>query len=134
MKGKEERMYLEGMGFAWRVFQREGAEGLEREIKYRGANNVPLNVTSKELTAVARARARDELMFVATAMAETLSKDLKLPPSVLKEFLSGFNEKVELFRYDHEAFENAMSELDRNFAMQNMCKRFLREGKEDGEN
>ena len=124
---KEQKLYLEGMAHALQVANKEGIEGLEREVNYRGANNLPLNVKSTELTAVARMRAKEELMIVATAMADTMNTDMKLPPSVVLDFLRKFNQKVDIFRYDKTALEKSQSKLDSMYALNETIKRFNEE-------
>lgn len=54
---KEQQLHLDGMAFAYRIAKAGGVEALEKEIAYCGINNIPLNVSSQELTAVARVRA-----------------------------------------------------------------------------
>lgn len=82
---KEQRIYLEGIAFAYKIAKEQGIESLEKEVKFRGANNCVLNVNYSELVAVTRGRCKDELMYVATASAVTLSEVLKLPPSRIKK-------------------------------------------------
>ncbi len=132
MKAKEQRIYLEGMAFAAKVAKERGLDGLEAEMKFRGANNAPLNVSMHELTAVARGRAKDELLFVATAMAETMVEDMKTPPSIVREFLAQFNARVEIYRMEPEEFRKAYGKLCRNVGLNEACRTFLEEEKENG--
>lgn len=124
---KEQRLHLEGMAFALKIVKKDGIDGLEKEIAFRGANAIPLNVSRYELTQVARLRAREELMIVATAMADTMSNEMKLPPSVILDFLRKFNQKVDVFRYDKEALEKAQTKLDSMYALNETIKRFNEE-------
>lgn len=124
---KEQKLYLEGMAYALQVAKKEGIEGLEREVSYRGANSLPLNVKSTELTAIARMRSKEELMIVATAMADTMNSDMKLPPSVVLDFLRKFNNKVDVFRYDKAALEKTQAKLDSMYALNETLKRFNEE-------
>ncbi len=127
IKSKEQRLYLDGMAFALRIAKSGGIETLEREISYRGIHDAPLNISQSELTAVARIRAKDELMIVATAMADTMSLDMKLPPSVILDFLRKFNQKVDIFRYDKEALEKAQEKLNSLYALNETIKKFNEE-------
>lgn len=124
---KEQRLYLEGMAHALQVANKDGIEGLEREVNYRGANSLPLNVKSTELTAVARMRAQEELKIVATAMADTMANDMKLPPSIILDFLRKFNNKVDIFRYDKEKLAKTQAKLDSLYALNETIKRFNEE-------
>ncbi|WP_455718064.1 hypothetical protein [Anaerosporobacter sp.] len=124
---KEQKLYLEGMAHALQIANKEGIEGLTREVNYRGANNLPLNVKSTELTAIARMRSKEELMIIATAMADTMNTDMKLPPSVVLDFLRKFNSKVDIFRYDKVALEKTQAKLDSMYALNETIKRFNEE-------
>lgn len=124
---KEQRLHLDGMSFALRVAKNGGVEELEREINYRGLHDAPLNISQAELTQVARIRAKEELMIVATALAETVTQDMKLPPSVAMEFLRKFNDKVDVFRYDQDALRKAQAKLDSMYALNEMVKKFNKE-------
>ena len=64
---KEQRIYLEGIAFAYKIAKEQGVEALAKEVKFRGANNCAMNVDYSELVAVTRGRCKDELMYVATA-------------------------------------------------------------------
>jgi hypothetical protein len=124
---KEQRLYLDGMAFAYKIAAQQGIDSLEKEIKFRGMNNVPLNVNRYELTQIARERAKEELIVVATALAETVTQDMKLPPSVAMDFLKKFNDKVGVFRYDAEALGKAQAKLDSMYALNEMVKQFNEE-------
>ncbi|WP_455715349.1 hypothetical protein [Anaerosporobacter sp.] len=124
---KEQKLYLEGMAHALQIAKQQGVEGLTREVNYRGANNLPLNVKSTELTAIARMRSKEELMIIATAMADTMNTDMKLPPSVVLDFLRKFNSKVDIFRYDKVALEKTQAKLDSMYALNETIKRFNEE-------
>ncbi len=66
-------------------------------------------------------------MVVATAMADTMSLDMKLPPSVILDFLRKFNQKVDIFRYDKEALERAQEKLNSLYALNETIKKFNEE-------
>lgn len=124
---KEQRLYLDGMSFALRIAKDGGVEALEREVNYRGIHEAPLNISQAELTAVARIKAKEELMVVATALAETVTQDMKLPPSVAVDFLKKFNTKVDIFRYDSDALGKAQEKLNSMYALNEMVKKFNEE-------
>jgi len=124
---KEQQLHLDGMAFALRIAKAGGIEALEKEITYRGIKNIPLNVSQQELTAVARIRAKEELIIVATALAETVTQDMKLPPSVAIDFLRKFNQKVDAFRYDKEALEKSQDKLNSMYALNEIVKKFNEE-------
>lgn len=43
-KTKEQRIYLEGIAFAYKIAKEQGIEALAKEVEFRGANNCVLNV------------------------------------------------------------------------------------------
>lgn len=128
---KERRAYNDGMAFALRVVQQSGIEGLEQELKLRGIKDLPLNVSSTELTAVARIRAQEELLMVATASASTLAEHIKMPPSTVMSYLKEFNNRVDLYRGNPEEYAAAQERLNRNIGLNEVCKSYAMEDKED---
>lgn len=126
---KEQRIYLDGMAFAYRICKEQGIEALEHEMKFRGVHDIPLNVDHKDVIKMVRGQQWDELMIVATASAATLSEDLHLPPTMTKKYLEGFSGRTDLFREDKEAFEAAQDRLNRDFGMNTVCEQFKEEYK-----
>ena len=129
---KERRAYMDGMAFALKIAKESGIEGLEKEIEFRGWANAPLNVSSTELIAAARMRAKDELQFVATATASTLTEHIKMPPSKVLEYLKEFNRRVVLFQHDPAEYEAAQTRLKLNIGLNDVCKLFVTEEEENG--
>ena len=129
---KERRAYMDGMAFALKIAKESGIEGLEKEIEFRGLTNVPLNVSRAELIQAARMRAKNELQFVATASASTLTEFIKMPPSKVLEYLREFNRRVELFRDSPEEYESAQVRLNLNIGLNEVCKSFVMEEEENG--
>lgn len=134
MKNKEQRIYLEGMAYAYKIVKEGGMEALEREVKFRGLNNIPLNVNADQLIAISRGRSKEELMFVATAMAETMTEYMKMPPSIIKDYLKKFNERIEEYRMDPEVFNKAQDNLNRNIGLNEMVEQYRKEDMNNGKN
>lgn len=126
-KTKEQRIYLEGIAFAFKIAKEQGIEALEKEVQFRGANNCALNVNYNDLVAVTRGRCKDELMYVATASAVTLSEVIKLPPSVMKNYLREFNRKVIKYRLHPEVFKADSDRMSANVGMTIMSEEYMRE-------
>lgn len=124
---KEKRAYIEGMKFALKVASLRGLDDLVKEIDFREKTPVPMNVDRFELTEVARLRAVRELQVIATAMADTLQNDMKIPPSVILEYLRKFNSKVDLYRYDDDELQEAQKKLDAAYALNETVKKFIEE-------
>lgn len=129
---KERRAYMDGMAYALKIAKESGIEGLEKEIEFRGLTNVPLNVSSAELIAAARVRAKDELQFVATATASTLTEHIKMPPSRVLDYLREFNRRVALYQHNPEEYEAAQARLNLNIGLNDVCRLFTEEEEENG--
>ena len=124
---KEQRAYMDGMAHALKIAKEDGIEGLEKEIQFRGLASAPLNVSSKELIACAREFAKKELLFMATASAMTLQKDLLLPLVIVKEYLTAFSKRVQEYRYDQRRFEEDSEKLNRSVGLNEICKEYMEE-------
>lgn len=129
---KERRAYMDGMAYAYKIAKESGIEGLEKEIEFRGLTNVPLNVSSAELINAARVRAKDELQFVATATASTLTEHIKMPPSRVLDYLREFNRRVHLYQHNPEEYEAAQARLNLNIGLNDVCRLFNEEDEENG--
>ena len=119
-QSRDQRFYLDGLVRALDLVKAGGVELLEQEITKRGLKNIPPNVPVYLLHKAAREYCKEELMIVATAMADTIAYDMQLPPSVVVEFLREFNDKCDRFRMDVESFEKAKQRLDDEYALNNI--------------
>ena len=72
-------------------------------------------------------------MFVATAMAITLTEHIKMPPSIVLDYLVHFNGLMDVYRENSEQFQKDQKTLEKNFAMNQTVKTFLQEGKNNDE-
>lgn len=122
---KEQRAYMDGMAHALRIAKKDGCEQLEKELEFRGIVNTPLNVSSGELVACAREYAKKELLFMATASAMTLQKELSLPLVVMKEYLTVFNNRVQEYRYNQEQYERDCDKLNKSLGLNEICKEYM---------
>ena len=128
---KEQKLYAQAMEHALDVTKKHGVEELEREVRYRQSQPVPLNINRQEFIAGTRAFASTELMIVATAMADTISNYLKLPPSVTLDYLRAFNDRVEEFHKNPKLFEQTCKKLDADYGMNEVCGRYKKELEEE---
>ena len=124
---KEQADRLDGMQLALEIATKEGVDALRSDVNWRCANQVSPPCSQKEIIAIARSVADEEFMRIATAVASTVSHDLKLPPSKVREFLKGLNDKMDDYRADPEVMKKAQQELDDNFVMNETIKKFLEE-------
>ena len=99
-QNRDQRFYNDGLARALDLVKAGGVQLLEQELKQRDIKDLPPNVPVYLMHKVAREYCKDELMIVATAMADTIAYDMHLPPSVVVDFLSKFNNKCDLFRMD----------------------------------
>lgn len=127
MSNKEQQIYLQGLERALKIVRTEGIEALEREVRYRSSKEVPLNVSRQELLVCARGFMQEELEIMATASATTLVENVKLPPSILKEYLTHFNNLTELYHKNDEEYQAAKKEIERNYALNIACREYEKE-------
>lgn len=112
-QNRDQRFYNDGLARALDLVKAGGVELLEQELKQRGIKDLPPNVPVYLVHKAAREYCKDELMIVATAMADTIAYDMQLPPSVVLEFLLNFNDKCDRFRMDAELYEAARKKTGR---------------------
>ena len=105
-----------------------GVQLLEQELKQRGIKDMPPNVPIYLVHKAAREYCKDELMIVATAMADTIAYDMKLPPSVVVDFLRKFNEKCDQFRMDVGLYESVQKRLSDEYALNKVVEKINKEG------
>ena len=126
---KEQISYMAGMNYALELVKKGGVEELEKEIRFRGAAGVCMQLTRKEAIALARDVYKQELAYIAAGVAWGL-KELHLPPSITIEFLRTFNDKVAEFRDNHDEFLRITELLGKDTAMNQAVKNFMKEDKE----
>ncbi|MDD7176603.1 MAG: hypothetical protein SPG09_12765 [Lachnospiraceae bacterium] len=126
-QNRDQRFYNDGLARALDLVKAGGVELLEQELKQRGIKDLPPNVPVYLVHKAAREYCKDELMIVATAMADTIAYDMRLPPSVVVDFLRNFNTKCDRFRMDAEMYENARKRLDEEYAMNVIINKFNQE-------
>ena len=131
---RDQRMYNMGMEHALSVAKRFGVEELEKEVRHRNSNPMPLNISKLELRAAVRAGASKELMIIATAMADTVSNFLKLPPCMVMEYLQQFNKRVDEFIDNPELLDETKLQLNRDYGMNSICEKFNKSDENKEEN
>lgn len=85
---------LDGMAFALRVAEKDGIEGLRKELKFRNAHFVPLEITAegrKEICSWITARVVQTLL---TMVLATLRDEDGWGEKRLKRFKAAFEKKV----------------------------------------
>ena len=128
---KEQQLYLSGMQYALKIAKEQSVKELEKEINYRCSYPVPVGINRRELTMLARSHAKAELMYLATAMADTMTNYLHMPPMVIHDYLTQFNKRILEFRENPELYERVGLGLDSDTAMIDMLKAFVKEEDKD---
>lgn len=126
----DQKIFNQGMAFAYRIFKEQGEEGLEREIRSRGLVNLPLNISRKQLVEVSEVVERELRLTVATASCMAMVEDMKIPPSVVKDYLHHFNRRAREYGNDKELRRQAEEWLSRNIAFTQICEEY--EEEQDG--
>lgn len=72
MNKKEEKWRMEGASYALRIVREKGIDGLEQDLKMRGALNIPLTVKSKDLEEMYYQLARRIMNSIKTVAMWTL--------------------------------------------------------------
>ncbi len=127
-QNRDQRFYNDGLARALDLIKAGGVQLLEQELKQRGIKDMPPNVPIYLVHKAAREYCKDELMIVATAMADTIAYDMKLPPSVVVDFLRKFNEKCDQFRMDVGLYESVQKRLSDEYALNKVVEKFNKEG------
>ena len=130
-QSKEQQLYLQAMEHALKVAKDKGVEELEKEVRYRSAHPVPLNVNHQELKELVRECFEIEFRVVATAMTMTLTDCIKMPPTMIMDYLKYFNNMVEVYRTDNKRYEADVDKLNSDFKMNEIIKLYLREDKDN---
>ena len=124
---RDQRFYNDGLARALDLVKAGGVQLLEQELKQRGIKDLPPNVPVYLMHKVAREYCKDELMIVATALADTIVHEMNLPPSMAVDYLRKFNEKCDLFRMDDEVYKDTQRILDEEYGMNVIYDKFNKE-------
>lgn len=130
-QNRDQRFYNDGLARALDLVKAGGVELLEQELKQRGIKDLPPNVPVYLMHKVARTYCNEELMIVATALADTIVHEMNLPPSMAVDYLRKFNEKYDRFRMDNESYKEAQRRLDEEYGMNMIVNKLNKEEIED---
>lgn len=111
--------YLMGLEKAYQIATAgpRGLEMLKAEINARRAgNSLPAGVDKCVLEELARGYIKPELMILSTAMAWTLEKELKLPPSTIVRYLVAYNEKIDDYKTNPGAIDRDKALLGKSWS------------------
>lgn len=123
LKQKEDRWFNHGMAMALSLAETGGIDLLRREVRRRETMKTPAGVMSYAHRTATREECKAEITMIAIAMAYA-TKQMKLPPSVIMDFLKFFNKNIDDFNESKEALDLAVRELNSDSAILEQLKEF----------
>lgn len=111
MTSKEENARREGMSYALRYAKENGLEALENELKKRGAYNIPIRISDKDLKAFtdnAKMMLLDTVLILASM---TLHDEFGFGHDRLQRFVERFNFKAECIGDDYTTWQDQIDIL-----------------------
>lgn len=111
MTSKEEQARREGMSYALRYAKNHGIEALENELKMRGAYNIPIRISDKDLQAFtdnAKMMLLDTVLILASM---TLHDEFGFGHDRLQRFVERFNFKAECIGDDYTTWQDQIDIL-----------------------
>lgn len=111
MTSKEEQARREGMSYALRYAKEHGLEALEQDLKKRGAYNIPIRISDKELkefTDNAKTMLLDTVLILSSM---TLHDEFGFGKERLSRFIERFNQKAECIGEDYTSWQDQIDIL-----------------------
>lgn len=111
MTSKEELARREGMSYALKYAKENGIEALESELKRRGAYNIPIRISDKDLKAFtdnAKMMLLDTVLILASM---TLHDEFGFGKERLQRFIKRFNFKAECIGEDYTTWQDQIDIL-----------------------
>ena len=111
MTSKEELARREGMSYALKYVKENGIEALENEFKRRGAYNIPIRISDKDLkvfTDNAKMMLLDTVLILASM---TLHDEFGFGKDRLQRFVKRFNFKAECIGDDYTTWQDQINIL-----------------------
>jgi hypothetical protein len=102
---KDEQLRREGMAYALKVAKEKGVEGLEAELRFRGAYNVPLSIpqsTLDQFTLNVKQHMFDTLSLLTSA---TLHDEFGFGKERIQRFIKRLNLKAECIADDYASWQ-----------------------------
>lgn len=111
MTSKEEQARREVMSYALRYAKEHGLEALEQDLKKRGAYNIPIRISDKELkefTDNAKMMLLDTVLILSSM---TLHDEFGFGKERLSRFIDRFNQKAECIGEDYTSWQDQIDTL-----------------------
>ena len=110
-KSKEEQARREGMSYALRYAREHGLDALEEDLKKRGAYNIPVRISDKELKAFTDNAKNMMLDTVLILTSVTLHDEFGFGKKRLEQFKKRFNFKAECIGEDYTDWQDQIEIL-----------------------
>lgn len=91
---KEESARYEGMAYAYRIAKQKGIEGLEEEIKFRNATQIPLSVSRQACDEAINRIKENTLDTILIMSVAVLHDDFKMGQIRIQRFMDCFERKT----------------------------------------
>lgn len=102
---KEEQARRAGMLYAYNIVQKEGIEGLEKEIKFRNITKAPLGIPKSKFEEFENRVRESTLTTVILLAAVTLHDEFDFGQKRIERFLKRFWNKAECIDGDYTNWE-----------------------------
>lgn len=129
---KEEIARLEGMKMAYEIAKEHGIEGLEAEIKWRGALNICPQVKANKIMEIVQKLDDMNRLKLGAASAWALSVKMSLPVSMLEMYMENMNERLNMYQKDMELYEEDVKFMSNDGLVIKMTEKFKKEELKDG--
>ena len=106
MTSKEEKARREGMSYALRYAKEHGIEALEQDLKKRGAYNIPIRISDKDLQEFTYNTKNMILDTVLILASMTLRNEFDFGEKRLSRFIKRFNHEAECIGEDYTSWQN----------------------------
>lgn len=91
-RNKEEEARREGMAYALRVAKEKGIEGLEKELEFRNATNIPIKVSQKMVDDFVQETKEATIDTVCIMSMYALRDEFGFGPKRLNQYKKRFND------------------------------------------
>ena len=111
-ENKEERARREGMSYALRIAKERGIDGLEEELKYRGATQLPIGVNRSacdEVIENIKGNTIDTIMIMACMV---LRDEFGFGTKRLAQFIDRFNTKTDCLCDDYCTWQDLIDTIE----------------------
>lgn len=117
MAGKEERARLSGMSYALRIAKEKGVDGLEADLKMRGALGLPVGAGKKELSEFTVKVKNNVLDTVLIMACMVLRDEFDFGAKRVQRFIDRFNLKAACLADDYVEWKDIQETLQKELGI-----------------